>query len=45
MALAIDITDECGLSYKARRELPLKKQNNAVLAVLFAVNSRLTSCT
>ena len=46
MALAIDITDGHGLSNEARRELLLKKeQGNAVLAFLFAVNSRLTSCT
>ena len=45
MALAIDITDGRGLSNEARRELLLKKeQDNAVLAFLFAVNSRLTSC-
>ena len=46
MALAIDITDGRGLSNEARRELLLKKeQGNAVLAFLFAVNNRLTSCT
>ena len=46
MALAIDITDGRGLSNEARRELLLnKEQGNAVLAFLFAVNSRLTSCT
>ena len=46
MVLAIDITDGCGLSNEASRELLLKKeQGNAVLAFLFAVNSRLTSCT
>ena len=47
MALAINITDGHGLSNKARRELLLKKSKvmNAVLAFLFAVNSRLTSCT
>ena len=46
MALAIDITDGRGLSNEARRGLLLKKeQGNAVLAFLFAVNNRLTSCT
>ena len=46
MALAIDITDGRGLSNEACRELLLKKeQGNAVLAFLFAVNNRLTSCT
>ena len=46
MALAIDITDGRGLSNEARRELLLKKeQGNAVLAFLFEVNNRLTSCT
>ena len=46
MALAIDITDGRGLSNEARRELLLKKeQGNVVLALLFAVNNRLTSCT
>ena len=46
MALAIDITDGRGLSNEARRELLLKKeQGNAILAFLFAVNNRLTSCT
>ena len=46
MALAIDKTDGRGLSIEARRELLLKKeQGNAVLAFLFAVNNRLTSCT
>ena len=46
MALAIDITDGRGLRNEARRELLLKKeQGNAVLAFLFVVNSRLTSCT
>ena len=46
MALAIDITDGRGLSNEARRELLLKKeQGDAVLAFLFAVNNRLTSCT
>ena len=46
MALAIDITDGRGLSIEARHELLLKKeQGNAVLAFLFAVNNRLTSCT
>ena len=46
MALAIDITDGRGLINEARRELLLKKeQGNAVLAFLFAVNNRLTSCT
>ena len=46
MALAIDVTDGRGLSNEARHELLLKKeQGNAVLAFLFAVNNRLTSCT
>ena len=46
MAVAIDITDGRGLSNEARRELLLKKeQGNAVIAFLFAVNNRLTSCT
>ena len=46
MALAIDITDGRGLSNEAHHELLLKKeQGNAVLAFLFTVNSRLTSCT
>ena len=46
MALAIDITDGRGLSNEARCELLLKKeQGNAVLAFLFTVNSRLTTCT
>ena len=46
MALAIDITDGRGLNNEVRRELLLKKeQGNAVLAFLFAVNNRLTSCT
>ena len=46
MALAIDITDGRGLSNEVCRELLLKtEQGNAVLAFLFAVNSRLTSCT
>ena len=45
MALAINITDGHGLSNEARRELLLKKQGNAVLAFLFAVNNCLTSCT
>ena len=46
MALTIDMTDGRGLSNKARRELLLKKeQGNAVLAFLFTVNNRLTSCT
>ena len=46
MALAINMTNGHGLSNKARRELLLKKeQGNAVLAFLFAVNNRLTSCT
>ena len=46
MALAIDITDGRGLSNEARRELPLKKNKvMGVLAFLFVVNSRLTSCT
>ena len=39
MALAIDITDGRGLSNKACRELLL------ILAFLFIVNNRLTSCT
>ena len=38
MALAIDITDGRGLSNEACRE------KRAVLAFLFAVNNRLTSC-
>ena len=46
MALAINITDGRGLSNEARRELLLKEEQcNAVLAFLYAVNSRLTSCT
>ena len=46
MALAIDITNGRGLSNEAHRQLLLKKkQGNAVLAFLFAVNNRLTSCT
>ena len=46
MALAIDITDGHGLNNEARCELLLKKeQGNAVVAFLYAVNSRLTSCT
>ena len=46
MALAIDITDGRGLSNEVRRELLLKKeQGNVVLAFLFSVNNRLTSCT
>ena len=46
MALAIDMTDGRGLSNEAHCELLMKKeQGNAVLAFLFAVNNRLTSCT
>ena len=51
MALAINITDGCGLSNEARRELLLKKEQGnavlafAVLAFIFAVNNHLTSCT
>ena len=45
MALAIDSTDGRGLINEARYQLLLKKQGNAVLAFIFAVNSRLTSCT
>ena len=46
MALAINITDGRGLSNEARRELLLEKeQGNAVLAFLFAANSRLISYT
>ena len=46
MVLAIDITDGRGLSSEVRRELLLKKeQGDTVLAFLFAVNYRLTSCT
>ena len=41
-----DVTDGRGLSNEACHELLLKKeQGNAVLAFLFVVNSRLTSCT
>ena len=45
MALAINITDGCGLSNEARHELLLKEQGNAALAILFAVNSHLPSYT
>ena len=41
MALAIDITNRSGLSNEVTVE---KEQSNAVLAFLFAVNNRLTSC-
>ena len=42
MALAIDITERRGLSNEVTVE---KEQGNAVLAFIFAVNNRLTSCT
>ena len=45
MALAIDITDGCGLSNEGASLVTIEKeQGNAPLTFLFAVNKRLTSC-